>query len=205
MSKHKEDFKEFEEESTKELVEEGTEKEEQEEQEGTPQEVVMEDKQKNYLDQLVRLQAEFENYRKRTEKEKPLFIEFGKTEVIKNLLPLYDTLLKAKGELLKDNVDVKHVKQGLKMILEEFEKSFKTEGVSFIDAVGKPYDPNSEEVITTVPCQKKDDGLVLQEIASGVLLNGKVIRSAQVIVGKAEEGKERNKEETTKEKEVNED
>lgn len=146
-----------------------------------------EDKAAEYYQQILRLQADFENYRKRTEREKPLFIEYGKTEVLKNILPLYDTLLKARQEVGKEDADIKHVKQGLKMIFEEFDKLFKSEGLKIVSAKGKPYDPMTQEVITTIPCEEKDDGIVMEELSQGVMLGDKVIRAAQVIVGKKKE------------------
>lgn len=145
------------------------------------------DKAEEYYQQLLRLQADFENYRKRTEKEKPLFIEFGKTEVIKSLLGLYDTLLKAQEETAKEGADIKHIKQGLKMIFDEFNKAFAAQGVSVTSAKGKPYDPMTQEAVTTIPCAEKDDCMVLEELKKGVTLDGKVIRPAQVIVGKKAE------------------
>ena len=164
----------------------------QEEQEQKPQgknKELEEEKAKaqNYLDQLLRLQADFENYRKRTEKEKPLLISFGKAEVLKALLPMYDNLLKAKGEFNKEGTDLKHLKHGLAMILEEVEKSFKVQGLKVLDGVGKPYNPMTQEVITTVPCPAKDDGKVLQELVKAVELDGKIIRPAQVVVCKTAE------------------
>ncbi|MCR5505019.1 MAG: nucleotide exchange factor GrpE [Elusimicrobiaceae bacterium] len=144
-------------------------------------------KAQNYLDQLLHLQADFENYRKRTEKEKPLLISFGKAEVLKSLLPMYDNLLKAKGEFNKEGVDLKHLQHGLSMILEEVEKSFKAQGLKVLNGVGKPYNPMTQEVITTVPCPAKDDGKVLQELVKAVELDGKIIRPAQVVVCKTAE------------------
>jgi len=158
-------------------------------------------KAQNYLDQLLRLQADFENYRKRTEKEKPLLIYFGKAEVLKSLLPMYDNLLKAKGEFNKEGADLKHLQHGLSMILEEVEKSFKAQGLKVLDGVGKPYNPMTQEVVTTVPCPSKDDGKVLQELVKAVELDGKIIRPAQVVVCKGaaeEEGKAQDNEEENK-------
>ena len=147
-------------------------------------------KAQNYLDQLLRLQADFENYRKRTEKEKPLLISFGKAEVLKALLPMYDNLLKAKGEFNKEGADVKHLKHGLTMIIEEVEKAFKAQGLKVLDGAGKPYDPMTQEVVTTVPCPAKEDGKVLQELVKAVELDGKIIRPAQVVVCKTAESKD---------------
>lgn len=154
------------------------------EQNQQPQE---EDKASQYFGQLVRLQADFENYRKRVEKEKPELINFGKTEVILSFLSLYDVLLKAQKQVESEDADIKNIKQGLKMIFEEFAKVFKAQGVQIISAKGKPYDAMTQEVITTIPCAPKDDGLVLEEISSGVKMGDRVIRPAQVIVGKAPE------------------
>ena len=151
-------------------------------------------KSQNYLDQLLRLQADFENYRKRTEKEKPLLISFGKAEVLKALLPMYDNLLKAKGEFNKEGADLKHLKHGLSMILEEVEKSFKAQGLKVLDGVGKPYNPMTQEVITTVPSPSKDDGKVLQELGKAVELDGKIIRPAQVVVCKTAEANTKEQE-----------
>ena len=160
-------------------------------QEGQPcqeqQAPVQEDKAALYLEQLVRLQADFENYRKRTEKEKPELIKYGKFETLKKLLPLYDTLLKAESESTKPEANLQHIQQGLKMIFEQFDKLFKAEGVKIISAKGKPYDPMTQEVITTLPCPPENDGIVLEELAAGVEIDGKTVRPAQVIVGKCSE------------------
>ncbi len=144
-------------------------------------------KEEEYYRQLISLKADFENYRKRVEREKPLFIKYGKEEVIQKFIPLYETLLKAKAELGKEDVSAEHIKQGLKMIFEEFGKVFKSEGVEVVSYKGKPYDPMTQEAITTVPCDDKDDGMVVEELSGGVIVDGKVLRPAQVIVGKKKE------------------
>lgn len=163
---------------------------EQEEQ-AAPQEQMQEQekagKAQQYLEQLVRLQADFENYRKRTEKEKPQLIGYGKLETLKKLLPLYDTLLKAEAESEKPEANLQHIKQGLKMIFDQFNKLFKGEGVRIVSCKGKPYDPMTQEVVTTISCPPDQDGLVLEELASGVEIDGNTVRPAQVIVGKSSE------------------
>lgn len=183
MTKKKEHKKEQPEQEQEEVLSPNPHSEESQEQ----QEDATPEKADNYYDQLLRLQADFENYRKRTEREKPMFIRFGKAELIKKLLPLYDTLLKAKDEVNKEDADIEHIKQGLNMIFEEFDKVFKSEGVEMVCSKGKPYDPMTQEVITTIPCKEEDDGNVTDEICRGVTLDGHVIRPAQVIVGKKQE------------------
>lgn len=180
MSKHNKKEEQFVEEE-QDLAQEETCKQEQNQ---TSEE---QDKAALYFGQLVHLQADFENYRKRVEKEKPELINFGKTEVILSFLSLYDVLLKAKKQVEDKNANIENIKQGLKILFEEFAKVFKAQGVQIITAKGKPYDPMTQEVITTIPCAPKDDGLVLEEISSGVKMGDRVIRPAQVVVGKAPE------------------
>lgn len=193
MTNKKEEHKNHKEEQAQEVCEaQAAAAAEQEEQKAQPQEK-KEDKAQEYYQQLIRLQADFENYRKRTEKEKPLLIQYGRTEVIKSLLGLYDTLLKAQEETSKEGADIKHIKQGLKMIFEEFNKAFNAQGVCVVCAKGKPYDPMTQEAVTTMPCEDKDDCMVLEELKKGVTLDGTVIRPAQVIVGKKKEQPEQDK------------
>ena len=73
------------------------------------------------------------------------------------------------------------------MIFEEFNKVFKSEGVEVLCCKGKPYDPMTQEVVTTIPCEDKDEGTVTDEICRGITFNGAVLRPAQVIVGKKKE------------------
>jgi molecular chaperone GrpE len=145
------------------------------------------DKAQEYYQQLIRLQADFENYRKRNEREKPFLIEYGKAETVKSFLGLYDTVIKAQEETSKEGTEIKHIRQGLKMIFDEFNKVFAAAGVKIVESKGKPYDPMTQEVVTTIPCEDKDDCLVLQELKKGVTMDGKMIRAAQVIVGKKKE------------------
>ncbi len=172
-----------------EVLQQEPEIEETEEQASAPTEEKPEetDKAKQYFEQLLRLQADFENYRKRTEKEKPQLINYGKLDTLKKLLPLYDTLLKAESASAKPEAKIQDIQQGLKMIFEQFDKLFKSEGVKVLSAKGKPYDPMTQEVITTLPCSAEQDGIVLEELAAGVEIDGKIVRPAQVIVGKNSE------------------
>lgn len=169
------------------LQQEPVEEETQQESAPTEQKSEESDKAKQYFEQLLRLQADFENYRKRTEKEKPQLINYGKLETLKKLLPLYDTLLKAETASAKPEAKIQDIQQGLKMIFEQFDKLFKSEGVKILSAKGKPYDPMTQEVITTLPCPAEQDGIVLEELAAGVEIDGKIVRPAQVIVGKNSE------------------
>lgn len=157
--------------------------------EETSQREPAEETKPDYYEQFVRLSADFENFRKRTEREKAAFISYGKKELAEKLLPSYEILLKQAAQFDKDKTDkklsgeLKNVVSGIQMILGEMEKAFRSEGIVRMDVLNKPYDPATQEVVAMVPAEEKQDGLVLQEVQMGFMLDGKVLRAARVIVG----------------------
>ncbi len=152
------------------------------------------EKKPDYYDQLVRLSADFENYRKRTEREKASFLAYGKKQFAEKLLPAYEVLLRQREELAKKQTDeecpasLKAVKDGLNMVFTELEKAFKAEGIEHMDVLDKPYDPATQEVVAMLPSSEAQDGMVLQEVQMGFTMDGKVLRPARVIVGQHAEG-----------------
>ncbi|MCI5820795.1 MAG: nucleotide exchange factor GrpE [Elusimicrobia bacterium] len=153
-----------------------------------------EEKKPDYYEQLVRLSADFENYRKRTDREKASFLAYGKKEFAERLLPSYEVLLRQLMEMDKKeeegqlSTELKAVKTGLKMVFGELEKAFKAEGIEHMDVLDKPYDPATQEVVAMIPSSGDQDGLVLQEVQMGFTMDGKVLRPARVIVGQHAEG-----------------
>lgn len=134
----------------------------------------------NYYDQLVRLKAEFENYRKRVDREKPEFYRLGKAELLLRLLPLYDVLLAAHKEVLASHSDAPLAK-GMELIFKEFEKLFKEEGVTVMeDGIGKPYDAARHEVLGTVEREDLEDGAVAEVLQAGFTMQDKILRTAKV-------------------------
>ena len=158
-----------------------------------PQEVPAQENKPDYYEQFVRLSADFENFRKRTEREKAVFLSYGKKELAEKLLPSYEILLKQGAELNKNEAlkkapnELKSVVSGIQLLLTEMEKAFRSEGVEKMDVLNKPYDPATQEVVAMVPADEKQDGLVLQEVQMGFMLDGKVLRPARVIVGQHSE------------------
>lgn len=183
MSKHKHQEEELEEVSSEEMQ---TPYEEE-----TPAE---EPAQPNYYDQYVRLSADFENFRKRTEREKAALLAYGKKEFALKMLPMYEVLLRqqkkmqpAKGKELAE--ETKALQDGMRMILGELDKAFKSEGITKMDVLKKPYDPATQEVVAMIPAKKEEDGLVLDEAQMGFMMDGQVLRPARVIVGQCSEEK----------------
>lgn len=147
-----------------------------------------------YYDQLIRLKAEFENYCKRTEKQRPEWIDYGKQQVICKLLPLYDALMSARTQLEKaeaaatDGVRVSpELAKGLEMIFSEFERVLQGEGIKPMECLGRPYDPHSHEAVAVLPSDAANDGVVMAEVQKGFTCGSKVLRPARVCIGRKKE------------------
>ncbi len=141
----------------------------------------------DYYNQLLRLQADFENYRKRMEKDRPELIKWGKAEILLRLLPLYDMLLSAHAHIntARENGGGDETLKGLEMIFKEFSKVFDAEGLRAMDPVGKPYDPMASEILGVVEGTEENDGFVVEELQKGFYYGDKILRPARVkIAGK---------------------
>lgn len=147
---------------------------------GEPQEglAAAEAKGAEYYDQLLRLKAEFENFRKRTDREKSEWAARGRAAVLGKLLPIYDALKQAKAG------SSPQLSGGLELVLKEIEKLLASEGVSAMETVGKPYHHDEHEVLGVVETSEFPDGTVVEEIQKGFVLNGAVLRPARVRIAK---------------------
>ncbi|MBP5404173.1 MAG: nucleotide exchange factor GrpE [Elusimicrobiaceae bacterium] len=184
MSKHKKHNLEHEELAEQQLAEEQAEENACEEEQETPAKT----EEPDYRDQYVRLYAEFDNYRKRTEREKVALIAYGKKDFALKMLPMYEVLLRQQKDL-QDNKDQdpKSLQDGMRMILTELNKAFSAEGIQKMDVLGKPYNPESQEVVAMVPAPADKDGLVIDEVKMGFTMQGQVLRPAGVVVGQKKE------------------
>lgn len=142
---------------------------------------------KGLLDQLLRIKAEFENYRKRVDREKPALIRHGREEVLSRLLPLYDTLLSAHEQVVRHNDEGRtagEIVRGLELTFQEFTKFFQTEGIERMEAVGRPYDVDKHEVLGQVATDDFEEGTVVEVLQRGYLLQGRTLRTAKVRIAK---------------------
>ncbi|MEK7743979.1 MAG: nucleotide exchange factor GrpE, partial [Elusimicrobiota bacterium] len=122
---------------------------------------------KALLDQLLRLKAEFENYRKRVDRDRPQWERAGKSRLLERLLPLYDVLLSAHEAVLRHKERLEGSEElatGLELIFKEFTKLFEAEGVAVIMSLGKPYDFNLHEVLGQVETAEAPEGTVVDEV-----------------------------------------
>jgi molecular chaperone GrpE len=134
-------------------------------------------------DKHLRLQAEFDNYRRRTLKEKADLITSGGERSLKDLLPVVDDLERAM-ESIKSAQDVEAVKEGMELILNKFKDYLTKQGVAEIEAKDVAFDVDKHEVVAKFPAPSEDmKGKVIDVTKKGYTFNGKVIRYAQVVVG----------------------
>ena len=130
-------------------------------------------------DQFVRLTAEYDNYRKRTTKEKENIYQDAKGDTIKEFLAVYDNLERAAAS--EGGEDSPH-KKGLEMIFTQFKEILQKQGVTEMEALGKPFDPEKMNAVMHIDDENFGENEVAQVFQAGFELNGKVIRHAIVQV-----------------------
>ncbi len=135
-----------------------------------------------WRDKYVRLQAEFDNYRKRTLKERLELISSAGEEVIKALLPVIDDLDRAL-EAMETSRDAGAVREGVVLISNKLRDTLRNKGVSEIEATGKNLDTDFHEAIAKIPAGESGRGKVVDVVQKGYKLNDKVIRHCKVVVG----------------------
>ena len=134
-------------------------------------------------DSHLRLMAEFDNYRKRTLREKSELIKNGGENALSNLLPVVDDFERALQNL-RTAEDIKAVNEGVELIYSKFMSYLSQQNVKPIETVGKPFDAETSEAVALIPAPDADmKGKVLDCVQTGYTLNEKVIRHAKVVVG----------------------
>lgn len=134
-------------------------------------------------DKYLRLYSEFDNYRKRTIKERADLLQTAGADVIKNLLPVLDDFERA----VRNNetaTDLAAVNEGIKLVASKFQHVLTKLGLEQMNATGQPFDVDLHEAITNIPAPTEElKGKVVDEVEKGYTLSGKVIRFAKVVVG----------------------
>jgi molecular chaperone GrpE len=130
-----------------------------------------------YLDALRRLKAEFENSRKRQQRERVRILETASERLVVELLPVLDNLdraLEAEGD----------IHEGVRAIRDQLVAVLGEEGLLSVASDGQPFDPNVHEAVMSQPSEEHEEGTILQTFQRGYVLNGKPIRPAKVVVAK---------------------
>lgn len=134
-------------------------------------------------DKYLRIYSEFDNFRRRTAREKVELLNTAGEEIIKNLLPVLDNFERA----IRTNetaTDVKSVNEGINLIAQMFRSSLQQKGLQAMTSIGEAFNTDLHEAITEIPAPTPEmKGKVVDEVEKGYTLNGKVIRFAKVVVG----------------------
>jgi len=138
-----------------------------------------------YLDQLKRVQAEFDNYIKRSAKEREQIELLGRHKLLVHLLPIVDDFDRCAHNVSAET----DVGKGIHMVKKAIDKFLEEQSVRRMDVVGKSFDPYVHEVLKNIESDKPE-GVIIEEIQTGYLFGDKVLRYAKVIVSKG--GKDEN-------------
>lgn len=134
-------------------------------------------------DRYLRLYSEFENFRRRSSKEKLTLLETASFDVIKSLLPVLDDMERA----IKSNEtieDINSVKEGFTLVYNKLQKTLESKGLKPMDALEKPFDVDYHEALTKIPAPTEElKGKVVDVLEKGYMVNDKIVRFAKVVIG----------------------
>lgn len=135
-------------------------------------------------DKFIRKVAEFDNFRRRSIKEKMELIQTAGKEVITDLLVVLDDFSRAEKQM-ESTEDIEQLKEGMKLIFTKFKNQLNAKGLKPMETINMEFDSHMHEAITEVPAASEEQkGKVVDEIEKGYYLNDKIIRYAKVVVGK---------------------
>ena len=132
-------------------------------------------------DRVKRQMAEFENYRKRTEKEKAAMFEMGAKSVVEKILPVVDNFERGLGSVPETDKDGAFA-AGMNMIYKQMMTELESLGVTPIEAVGQEFDPNFHNAVMQVESDEYEEGIVAQELLKGYMYRESVVRHSMVAV-----------------------
>lgn len=135
-------------------------------------------------DKYLRLYSDFENFRKRTAKERIDLIKTASEDVLKDLIPVVDDFERA-TKASEIETDIDKIKEGNQLIFHKLVRILETKGLKVMDdLIGKPFNPDTQEAITQIPAPKEElKGMVVDVVEKGYTLGDKVVRYAKVVTG----------------------
>lgn len=135
-----------------------------------------------YLQLAQRVQADFDNFRRRTVQEREDLIKYGSMRLVSNLLPTLDNFERAMSAAAND---VGQLREGIELIHRQLLDALGKEGVKPMDTVGQEFDPNFHEAVMQAPSEEHRDNIIMEEFQKGYMLAERVIRPAMVKVAKS--------------------
>jgi molecular chaperone GrpE len=134
-----------------------------------------------YLDHLQRLQAEFDNYKKRVDREKKELIEYASVELVSELIDIMENLERGVASA-KESDDIDSIVKGMEMVSTQLKDILCSRGLKSIEAVGKKFDPHYHEAMMMIPTDEYPYNTVIEEFQQGYMMKDKVIRYSKVKV-----------------------
>jgi molecular chaperone GrpE len=141
-------------------------------------------KAQQYYDQLLRVMADLDNYKKRAAREKQDAIKFANESLLEKLMPVLDSFEMAAAAANTATTSVQSMQAGITMIFQQLKTALANAGLEEIDASGKPFDPNLHEALSQQESAEAPEGTVLQQVRKGYRLRERLLRPASVIVAK---------------------
>lgn len=134
-------------------------------------------------DKYIRLLAEFENYKRRSNAERLELMQTAGKEILVSLLEVADDMDRAEAQIEKDN-DLHRIKEGIHLVFGKFRNLLAARGVKAVNAINEEFDPSVHEAVANVPVQEEaQKGKIIDEVQKGYTLNDKIIRFPKVVVG----------------------
>jgi molecular chaperone GrpE len=134
-----------------------------------------------YLDHLQRLQAEFDNYKKRVDREKAELIKYASAELVSELIDIMENLERGVASA-KESDDINSIVKGMEMVSTQLKDILGSRGLKPIEAVGKKFDPHYHEAMMMTPTDEYPYNTVIEEFQQGYMMNDKVLRYSMVKV-----------------------
>ena len=156
--------------------------------EPTPAEETLRQEASDLRDRLLRTAAEFDNFRKRTERERRDLAEYAAADLVRDLLPVIDDLeraVDASSEATTTDPQFVALRDGVGLVRRQFLDALQRRGVEPIDTVGHPFDPSWHEALATEPAQGRPDGEITAEIRRGYRIGQRLLRAALVKVAQS--------------------
>lgn len=142
-------------------------------------------KAEEHWNTLLRTTAEFDNFRKRATREKEEAVRYANQALLERLLPVMDSFdMAVTAADAKDGENSQSLKEGINMVLQQFQTVLTKAGLEEIDAHGKPFDPNLHEAVSQLETDEYEEGLVAHQLRKGYLLKERLVRPSSVVVAK---------------------
>ncbi len=140
---------------------------------------------KEYKDKYIRLYAEFDNARKRMERERNEFIKYANEGLLADFLNILDDLERSVEAARAKHEDYQAFLKGIELVMAHVYELLKSNGIKTMEAKGKKFDPHCHEVLMQEASEAHDEGIILEEFQKGYLLEDKVLRTAKVKVARS--------------------